>query len=339
MTTLRDVLQLTHTNLQILQQREAGYGGSAPLDLLNQIDDHRQAIALLQVAVAVPPLTVAALVELKTRLRPLLIAANVEAIELESLQPDTPPLPFEPETVLIPAGPFWLGCDDRAPEEAPRHQVDLPAFRLGRFPVTNAQYAEFLARELGQSVPRKSGWFTRQPPRHKLDHPVVGVSWHDAVAYCNWLSRATGRTYRLPSEAEWEKAAAWDGQQTQCWPWGNQFEPERCNSAEAGLDDTTSVQRYSPAGDSHFGCADMLGNVQEWTSTLWGADLQTGQYPYPYRRDDGREAPDAPLPRMFRLHRGGSYRDPAGQLRCSVRGWSDPDSKIRWRGFRVALEV
>ncbi|MEZ4835215.1 MAG: CHAT domain-containing protein [Caldilineaceae bacterium] len=115
--------------------------------------------------------------------------------------------PFEPETVLVQAGPFRMGRDD-AGAASPEHEVTLPTFRLGKTPVTNAQYAEFLQRVRSQEEPRRAGWFLRRPPVDELDHPVVGISWDDAMAYCRWLSDSTGRSYRLPSEAEWEKRRA-----------------------------------------------------------------------------------------------------------------------------------
>jgi formylglycine-generating enzyme required for sulfatase activity len=108
-------------------------------------------------------------------------------------------LPFEPETVLIAAGPVHVDG-----EPAP---IVLPAYRIGREPVTNRQYAEFIRQNRRQEVPAQAGWFLRAPPADRLDQPVVGVSWHDAAAYCAWLREATGRRYRLPTEAEWEKAA------------------------------------------------------------------------------------------------------------------------------------
>jgi formylglycine-generating enzyme required for sulfatase activity len=339
MATLRDVLRRTVSNLQILQEKQAKQGLDADLKLLNEIEDHQAAIALLEEAITSTQ-TEQTLAELKERLRPLLLANNVEAIEVDDIKLEKPPQPFEPETVRIPAGPFWMGCDDSNPEESPRHQVDLPQFRIGRFPVTNIQYAAFLAKMSHQTVPRKTGWQLRTPPRDRLEHPVVGVSWHDAVAYCNWLSQVTGRTYRLPTEAEWEKAASWADGEQRVYPWGNQFDPDRCNFGKTGTDESTPVDACSPVGDSYYGCADMLGNVQEWTSTLWGSDLNTSDYPYPYQPGDGRENPDAhrQLFRTFYIHRGGSFRDDAERLRCTARGLSDPDSKIRWRGFRVALE-
>jgi hypothetical protein len=118
--------------------------------------------------------------------------------------------PHEPETVLVPGGRFLMGsapAADIPPEETPAHTVDLPDFRIGKTPVTNAQYAVFLQQTPGQEPPPKVGWFNRQPPAGAADQPVGGVTWYDAVAYCQWLSTETGRRYRLPSEAEWEKAA------------------------------------------------------------------------------------------------------------------------------------
>ena len=336
MTTLRQLLQRTQENILILQEREARYGGNPPLELVNQINDHQAAINLINQALATE-LTASQLDQLKAQLRPLLVAGNVEQIDLDEVKLETPYLPFEPETILIPAGPFLMGSlpgDDIPAEETPQHEVSLADYRIGKYPITNAEYAEFVKRERLQDVPRKAGWFLREPPANKLDHPVVGVSWHDALAYCRWLSRQSGRAYRLPTEAEWEKAAR--GPKGQLYPWGNDWQDGCCN--EAGHD-TTPVTGF-PAGCSSYGCCDLVGNVQQWTSTLWGSNLQETAYPYPYQANDGREDLTAQyLHRAYRIYRGGSFRDDRPQLRCSARGRSDPDSKIRWRGFRVVLEV
>ncbi len=339
MTTLRELRQRVHHNLLILKEREARYAGSPPLDLLNQIQDHQTALELINQALNQPNPDLEAL---KEALRPLLVAANIEQLDLDNLKPELPLQPYEPETVLIPAGPFWMGQDagpEIPPEETPRHQLDLPAYRIGKYPVTHRQYAVFIQQNPAQKVPQRAGWFLREPPSDLLDHPVVGVNWADAVAYCRWLSEQTGRYYRLPTEAEWEKAAAWTGSEARLYPWGNRFEPGRCNSREAGLNRTTPVGAYSPQGDSPAGCADMAGNVQEWVSTLWGSDLQKSDYPYPYRPDDGREALTPPhLYRVYRVYRGGSFRDDRFRVRCSARGRADPDARSRWRGFRVVRE-
>lgn len=351
MTTLKSLLLRTHENLLILQEREAKHGGNAPLELLNQIRDHQAAIELIEQALSTE-LTEKGLKELKEALRPLLVAGNVEQLDLDKVKLETPRQPFEPETVFIPAGSFLMGASpaEGIPlEETPQHEVTLPAFQMGRYPITNAQYAEFIKREKQQEPPKKTGWFLREPPGDKLDHPVVGVSWEDAQAYCRWLSRQTGRSYRLPTEAEWEKAASWAeesggaGEQgsrgaegKRRYPWGDEWEVGRCNF---GSDDTTPVTAF-PEGASSYGCWDMLGNVQEWTSTLWGSDPKENLFPYPYRAGDGREeAKPSHLHRVYRVYRGGSFRDEPAKLRCTVRGNSDPESKIRWRGFRIALEI
>jgi iron(II)-dependent oxidoreductase len=347
MITLRELLQQTHENLNILREREARHGGSAPVDLLNEIDDHLKAIEFIKQVLSTE-VTETALQELKVALRPLLLNPRyVQQLDLDQVKLETPHLPFEPETILIPAGPFSMGSlpgDTIPAEETPQHEVSLPAFRMGQHPVTNVHYAEFIKREKQQEPPKKTGWFLREPPADKLDHPVVGVSWADAQAYCRWLSAQTGRTYRLPTEAEWEKAASWveeqggggAGGQKRRYPWGNEWQDGRCNF---GGDDTTPVTAF-PEGVSPYGCYDMLGNVQEWTSTLWGSDPKENAFPYPYRASDGREeANPAHLHRVYRIYRGGSFRDEPARLRCSVRGNSDPESKIRWRGFRIVLEL
>jgi formylglycine-generating enzyme required for sulfatase activity len=333
--TLKELLRQTHINLLILQEREANYSSNAPLELINQISNHFQAIDLIEQALA-GKLTEEGLQELKTALRPLTIASNVESLDLDALKIEIPVLPYEPETISIPAGSFLLGSqpgNNIPAEETPQHQVNLPAYAIGKYPITNAQYAEFIKREKHYEAPKKVGWFLREPPADRLDHPVVGVGWDDAQAYCRWLSQQTGRVYRLPTEAEWEKAAR--GTEGHLYPWGSAWEAERCN---IGRDETTPVTSY-PAGASPYGCYDMAGNVQEWTSTLWGSDPKINAFPYPYRADDGREDMAAQhLHRVYRVYRGGSFRDDPARVRSSARGASTPDSKIRWRGFRVVRE-
>lgn len=246
--------------------------------------------------------------------------------------------PFEPETVLIPAGPFLMGSQPAAgipPSETPQHTVTLPAFRIGRFPVTHRQYAEFIRHVKEQEVPKDAGWFNREPPADRLDYAVTGVSWFDALAYCRWLSSQTGRRYTLPTEAQWEKAAR--GTDGRAFPWGDHWEAERC---AAGAADPGLVTAF-PAGSSPFGCEAMIGHVQQWTRTLWGRQPQQPDTLYPYRADDGREvAGPEELPAQSRLvHRGGSFKSASADLRCAQRGHALPESRIAWRGFRVAMEL
>ena len=245
---------------------------------------------------------------------------------------------FEPEIVFVRGGPFVMGShpDAGVPEyETPQHSVELGDYYIGRYPVTNQEYAEFIRRVKTQDVPNKAGWFNRKPPSERLDHPVTGVSWHDAVAYCVWLSKETGRRYRLPSEAEWEKAAR--GTNGRRYPWGETWDDRYAKVDSQGIIPVAS----HPLGASPFGCQDMVGNVEEWTRTLWGNQWAPPEFGYPYDENDGRELATADdLPAQGKVvHRGGSYRSQAGELRCALRDCADPSSKIAWRGFRVVMEV
>lgn len=344
MTTLKELRFRTHKNLQVLKERRAKQGTSPDLKLLNEIEDHETALALLDEAFMVE-LTDLRLEALKKSLRPLLIATNVESISVEELEPEIPPLPFEPETVLVPAGPFWLGCEPGAgisPEESPQHQVHLETYQMGKYPVTNAQYAEFIKQQPRQyPLPKRAGWnsLNRRPSPDTLDHPVVWVNWHEAVAYCRWLSEQTKRLYRLPSEAEWEKAASWvdwpQGGYKRMYPWGDGWNPDYCNSDYNVKQAQTRPVTDYPAGASDYGCYDMVGNIQEWTSTIWGSDEQTPDFSYPYQAQDGRENLETQhLDRIFRVQRGGLF----STFRCTARDRGTPDTRGTWLGFRVVLQ-
>jgi formylglycine-generating enzyme required for sulfatase activity len=233
--------------------------------------------------------------------------------------------PFEPQMVLIPAGDFLMGSDpsvdqDAYDDEQPQHPLSLPDYYLAKTPLTNAQYAAFV-QATGHQQPEH--WEGGKPPKGKEDHPVVNVSWHDAVAYCNWLSEVTGRPYRLPSEAEWEKGAR--GTDGRLYPWGNQWDAERCNSFEGDKGDTTPVGAY-PQGASPYGLLDMAGNVWEWTRSV--------DKSYPYDPDDGRENLEA---KGLRVLRGGAFVNDSGYVRCASRYRSSPDGRSRSRGFRVVV--
>jgi len=147
--------------------------------------------------------------------------------------------------VLVPAGEFYFGPD--------RVKLTLPDFYIDRYPVTNAEYKKFVE---ATGAPEPTHWRRGTWPEGKADHPVVNVTWEQAAAYAEWAGK------RLPTEEEWEKAArGTDGRE---WPWGSTFDPSRCNTNESGIWDTTPVGKYSPAGDSPYGAADMAGNVWEW---------------------------------------------------------------------------
>jgi formylglycine-generating enzyme required for sulfatase activity len=171
-----------------------------------------------------------------------------------------PQQPFEPEIILISAGEFLMGSDPQQDEaaydeELPQHRLYLADYYLAKTPVTNMQYRAFVAAT-GREAP--DGWTNGAPPHGEGDHPVANISWYDARDYCQWLSEVTGKTYRLPSDAEWEKGAR--GTHGRIFPWGNLWDASQCNSSESGLGKTTSVYAY-PQGASPYGLTDMPDNV------------------------------------------------------------------------------
>jgi len=304
--------------------------------------------------------------------------------------------------VLVPAGEFLMGSDDPDAQdnEKPPHTVYLEAYYIDRTPVINAEYKQFLDANPKHPVPFKyTDWAkpynwdskSRSFPQGKADHPVMLVSWHDAIAYARWASKV------LPTEAEWEKAARgglqipkpetltrWWSSRTRSapagretsfatpeensysiglvdnpnpkrrYPWGDDFDPARCNTAEKTSEreprrslwrrlfgrreeltarttagqGTTPVGIYSPGGDSPYGVADMAGNVQEWTSSLYKL--------YPYRPDDGREDPEASGSRVLR---GGLWVTGARLARCSYRHYRAPGVRDAPFGFRCVVRV
>lgn len=335
MMTLKELLLRTHKNLQILREREAKIGGAPELKLLNEIEDHQQAITLIEQAM-VTDLTETGLRSLKEALRPLLIASNVEQTNLDSLNLERPSLPFEPETVFVPGGSFLMGSLSGVgvPEyETPQHIVNLPDYRIGKYPVTNRQYVEFI-HQTGRLVAPESGWIGQNPPMDKLNHPVMGITWNEALAYCDWLSEQMGQAYTLPSEAHWEKAAR--GTDGRIYPWGSEWDVSRCHHSS---DQTAPVDAYPP--QSIYGCYDLVGNVREWTSTLWGEKRlePDPQFRYPWA-NDSRENLKAKS-HIYRVYRGGAAADKIEQLRCSARNSYAPDKPgppYKRYGFRILLK-
>jgi formylglycine-generating enzyme required for sulfatase activity len=177
---------------------------------------------------------------------------------------------------------------------------------------------------------RWKGW---KPPEGKEEHSVVNVSWYDVLAYCAWLSKVTGKSYRLPSEPEWEKGAR--GTDGRIYPWGNARDVQRCNSNESGVLKTAAVGAY-PAGASPYGLLDMAGNVWEWTLSLWGKGRDESDFKYPYRPGDGRENLEADAS-VLRVLRGGAFADYQRYVRCAYRFRDSPNLEDFNIGFRVML--
>jgi formylglycine-generating enzyme required for sulfatase activity len=241
--------------------------------------------------------------------------------------------PIMPDMVTIPAGRVWFGSansdPDARPNEHPAGWMEVPAFMIARTPVTVDEFVCFV--QSGGAKPRQSWGGDRPPAGHGL-HPMVNIGWDDAAAYCTWLTTQTGLPFRLPSEAEWERAAR--GATCHRWPWGDEFDPSRANTCEAGRGSTTPVDTY-PHGASPFGILDMAGNAWEWTSDL--------NRSYPDAPTDAACVPALPVGTTEshrRMLRGGSWTAEAHWARCS--------SRVSWRpfyifsgqvGFRVACSL
>lgn len=199
-------------------------------------------------------------------------------------------------------------------KECPRAAVTVPGFLIARTPVTNDQYSAFLA-DRGERV----------PPDGVGDHPATGVPWHDAAAYCRWLSGRSGRSVRLPTEDEWERAAR--GDDAREFPWGDEYAADRANLAEAGIGGPAPVGAL-PLGASPFGVLDMVGSVDEWTATEFA--------PYP-------GAP-ATVPRTEswaadpHVTRGGAWFHHRDLARCARRHGAY-DRELTGIGFRLAADL
>ena len=235
----------------------------------------------------------------------------------------------------VPAGPFLMGTADGPGSEAmvdagfrpmagpepspglgaPLHSVDLATFAIARTPVTNGQYVAYVD---GTGARPPGHWVGRMPRHERLDHPVTYVDWHEARAFCDWAG------VRLPTEVEWEMAAA--GPDGRPFPWGVAQPDDSLAWFGHPADDVgTRGVGERPAGASPYGVLALAGDVWEWTSSLYRA--------YPYRPDDGREDPAAPGQRVLR---GGSFRSPdAIYLRCAFRSRSYPTRRRDHIGFRV----
>ena len=267
----------------------------------------------------------------------------------------------------VPAGPFLMGStgDDAMTfsDEEPQHRNEgiTEGYLISRYPVTNAQFGVFVKvggyRE--QRYWTQAGWESREflgrgrgpydpgDPFNLPNHPVV-VAWYEAVAFCRWLQEQVANrtwqvwlngqvkacrvepqnvTIRLPSEAEWEKAAR--GTDARRFPWGHEADPNRANYVATGIGTTSAVGCF-PGGASPYGVEDLSGNVWEWTRSMWGKRYEKPDFRYPYRPKDGREDLRA---RGLRVLRGGAFDSWDRPVRCCARVRCDPRAK--YGGFRV----
>lgn len=264
-----------------------------------------------------------------------------------------------PVLILVPSGTYQVGLSQELSErlvetsdqarrwydkgyfkrEQPQHKVSLTDFYLGKYPVTVDEYGRFIkaggyednhfwspaAWQWRLQNNRTQPAFWNDPGGNgDVRLPVIGVSWYEAQAYGRWLSATSGRSYRLPTEFEWEAAARGPG--SLLYPWGDEFDSSRCNYSASGFRRPSAVGHFSPAGDGSWGHADMAGNVSEWTASPF--------QPYPVNHhaanDEGAN--------LERVTRGGSWFSPVLRLRCTARGYNDPGFSDNDLGFRLASD-
>jgi len=240
------------------------------------------------------------------------------------------------EMVLVPAGEFLMGTSDAQLEaflqthpgwkpewlsiEQPQHQVFLDAFYIDETEVTNAEYRRFVVAS-GHETPRH--WENGQVPAGQDDYPVVNIRLEDAQAYAAWAGK------RLPTEAEWEKAAR--GTDGRIYPWGDSWDPEKANALGSGRSGPAPVGSYGPASASPYGALDLAGNAWEWCADWYAGDYYVGS---PLRNPQGPQAVTGTHP----VVRGGSWFDPPEYARCAFRYGLNPRRLLPNQGFRCVQE-
>lgn len=222
--------------------------------------------------------------------------------------------------LTIPAGPFLMGTHGGPDNEAPAHQVHLDEFWIAERPVANYQYAAFI-RAKGLSPPP---WWS-DPMFSHPQQPVVGVNWHEANQYCEWLTNLTGHEVRLPTEAEWEKASR-GGLSGKRYPWGDEPPDQRPFS---GIDPATGGPPHLGTNEpNRFGIFDMSEGVHEWCHDFYDAN---------YYKISPAINPRGPAAGRRRVSRGGSWRHRIKFSRCAARSSLPPDFRYSDYGFRVAM--
>jgi formylglycine-generating enzyme required for sulfatase activity/acetyl esterase/lipase len=247
--------------------------------------------------------------------------------------------------VYVPAGKFTMGdaTGEGLARERPAHVVDLDAFYISKLEITNREWRRFRDDPGyddaafwpgGRVVPRDQVPYWTQANNHgggtpgSDDYPVIGVNWDAATAYCAWLSAKTGKRYRLPTEAEWEKAAR--GADARRYPFGQDIDRQRANYVGAQVFDTVQPAGHLAGGASPYGALDMAGNVYEWTQDWYDRD---------YYSHSPRRNPRGPATGSYRVVRGGSFFVEAFDLRSAARSAAWPSFQAhRMVGFRPVRE-
>jgi len=230
------------------------------------------------------------------------------------------PAPESP-MVRVPEGWFLMGSETGLDCERPVHRVWVDAFEMAACQVTNAEYAGFVA-ECGHPEPVE--W--KHPDFAHPQQPIVAVSWFDARAFCEWLSRRTGSRYRLPTEAEWERAAR-GGAEGKLFPWGDSPPQQLPDYASRWRTGPERVARYAP---NAFGLFDMCENVHEWCEDWFDAA---------YYQVSPELNPQGPAHGVRRSSRGGSWRHHVKASKCHTRSSIPPEFRYADYGFRVVREL
>jgi sulfatase modifying factor 1 len=227
---------------------------------------------------------------------------------------------MEPRIVVIPEGWFLMGSEAGQENERPVHRVWVDAFEMAECQVTNADYARFLA-----ATKRRAPLHWSDPNFSDAEQPVVAPSWFDAVAYCEWLSAACGRRYRLPTEAEWERAARGGLEQKQ-FPWGDEPPEHLTNYSARWKNGPEPVGR---AERNAYGLCDIGANVHEWCADWFAAE---------YYGASPERNPQGAAQGLRRSSRGGSWRHQIKVSRCAARASIPPEFQYADYGFRVVRD-
>ncbi|HWF13139.1 MAG TPA: SUMF1/EgtB/PvdO family nonheme iron enzyme [Candidatus Acidoferrales bacterium] len=228
---------------------------------------------------------------------------------------------FSPHMCSIPEGYFQMGCDAGRDDEKPAHRIWVDAFELAAFQTTNSQYARFL-----ENTARAPPSLWSDPDFNNPEQPVVAVSWFEADAYCQWLSGLTDKKFRLPTEAEWERAAR-GGVEAEVFPWGDCSPENLPNYANRWKSGPEPVGLYAP---NAYGLFNMGDNVHEWCADWYDAS---------YYLVSPERNPQGPSSSSRRASRGGSWRHHIKVTRTAARSSIPPQLKYADYGFRVAASL
>jgi formylglycine-generating enzyme len=228
---------------------------------------------------------------------------------------------IEPEMVAIPKGEFLMGCENGSENERPVHKVWLGGFAIGRYTITNRLYKTFLSETARQAPATWNDQRFNHP-----DQPVTGISWFDATAYCLWLVGQTGKAYRLPTEAEWERAAR-GGLERTLYTWGDDLPEQQPGYAKLWKAGPEPVGQRPQNG---FGLYDISENVHEWCSDWYASD---------YYQTSPKDNPQGPDSGTRRSSRGGSWRHQIKITRVAARSSLPPQFQYNDYGFRCAMSL